>query len=235
MVSVIWGAVYGLLFRRQTYGIGSAVGWGVAYGFFLWVVGPNTLFAVLTGNTPDWSAASAAPRMASMVGHLVYGAVLGRGLPLLRGPAQPVVAAAARTPRSARATPASPAPDIRAGDLGAGNADCPESADHLWRVRRDGTERDEIERAGRVDDGTVRTADGRHATDALRRREAGCRIPGSGISACRCFQPLSPPGSRVVRFVADRLVVRMVKPVTWDSHRCINRNTAIASRASPRR
>ena len=79
VVSVVWGAVYGLLFRRQTYGIGSAVGWGVAYGFFLWVVGPNTLFAVLTGNTPDWSAASAAPRMASMVGHLVYGAVLGVG------------------------------------------------------------------------------------------------------------------------------------------------------------
>ena len=79
VVSVIWGAVYGLLFRRQTYGIGSAVGWGVAYGFFLWVVGPNTLFAVLTGHTPDWSAASAAPRMASMVGHLVYGAVLGVG------------------------------------------------------------------------------------------------------------------------------------------------------------
>ena len=77
VVSVIWGAVYGLLFRRQTYGIGSAVGWGLAFGFFLWVVGPNTLFAVLTGNTPDWSADSAAPRTASLVGHLVYGAVLG--------------------------------------------------------------------------------------------------------------------------------------------------------------
>jgi len=71
--------VYGLLFRRQTYGIGSAVGWGVAFGFYLWVVGPNTLFAVLTGNTPDWSADGAAPRTASLVGHLVYGAVLGVG------------------------------------------------------------------------------------------------------------------------------------------------------------
>ena len=79
VVSVIWGAVYGLLFRRQTYGIGSAVGWGVAFGFFIWVVGPNTLFAVLTGQTPDWSADSTAPRTASLVGHLVYGAVLGVG------------------------------------------------------------------------------------------------------------------------------------------------------------
>ncbi len=79
LVSVIWGAVYGLLFRRQTYGTGSAVGWGVAFGFFLWVVGPNTLFAVLTGHTPDWSADSTAPRTASLVGHLVYGAVLGVG------------------------------------------------------------------------------------------------------------------------------------------------------------
>ena len=79
VVSIIWGAVYGLLFRRQTYGIGSAVGWGVAFGFFLWIVGPNTLFAVLTGNTPDWAADSAAPRTASLVGHLVYGAVLGVG------------------------------------------------------------------------------------------------------------------------------------------------------------
>lgn len=79
LVSVVWGAVYGLLFRRQTYGIGSAVGWGVAFGFFIWVVGPNTLFAVLTGQTPDWSADSTAPRTASLVGHLVYGAVLGVG------------------------------------------------------------------------------------------------------------------------------------------------------------
>ncbi len=77
LIAVTWGVTYGLLFRRQAHDRGSAIGWGVSYGFFVWVVGPNTLMPILLGSTPDWTADSAAGLTASLVGHLVYGAGLG--------------------------------------------------------------------------------------------------------------------------------------------------------------
>ena len=76
-IAVIWGATYGLLFRRQTYDRGSAIGWGLSYGVVVWVVGPNTLLPILLGGTPDWTAENAAALTASLVGHLAYGAALG--------------------------------------------------------------------------------------------------------------------------------------------------------------
>ena len=77
VIAMLFGAAYGLLFRRQSYDVGSAVGWGVSYGFFLWVLGPQILMPMLLGATPAWSAAGAASLTASMVGHLAYGAGLG--------------------------------------------------------------------------------------------------------------------------------------------------------------
>ena len=37
------GLSYGILFRRQSYDVGSALGWGVSYGLFWAVLGPLTL------------------------------------------------------------------------------------------------------------------------------------------------------------------------------------------------
>jgi uncharacterized membrane protein YagU involved in acid resistance len=71
------GATYGLLFRRQAYDLGSAMGWGAAYGFCWWVLGWLTLLPVLLGAPPAWDAATAASRFPALVGHLVYGAGLG--------------------------------------------------------------------------------------------------------------------------------------------------------------
>ncbi len=71
------GATYGLLFRRQAYDLGSAMGWGAAYGFCWWVLGWLTLLPVLLGGSPAWDAATAASRFPALVGHLVYGAGLG--------------------------------------------------------------------------------------------------------------------------------------------------------------
>lgn len=45
-ISVLIGASYGLLFRRQSDDLGSALGWGVAYGFFWWVLGGITLLPI---------------------------------------------------------------------------------------------------------------------------------------------------------------------------------------------
>ena len=77
LIAVTWGATYGLLFRRQSFDPASAVGWGVSFGVFIWVLGPNTLLPILLGNAPDWTADNAAALNASFVGHVSYGGVMG--------------------------------------------------------------------------------------------------------------------------------------------------------------
>ena len=71
------GLSYGILFRRQSYDVGSALGWGVSYGFFWAVLGPMTLMPVLLGGTPQWTAEAAASVFPNLIGHLGYGAGLG--------------------------------------------------------------------------------------------------------------------------------------------------------------
>ena len=76
-IAAVIGVCYGLLFRRQSYDLNSALGWGVSYGFFWWILGPLTLMPILLGGTPQWSVQTAAGLFASLVGHLAYGAGLG--------------------------------------------------------------------------------------------------------------------------------------------------------------
>jgi uncharacterized membrane protein YagU involved in acid resistance len=76
-ISVIIGTSYGLLFRRQSFDLGSALGWGVSYGFLWWVLGPLTLMPILLGGTAQWTVQAAAESFPSLVGHLGYGAALG--------------------------------------------------------------------------------------------------------------------------------------------------------------
>lgn len=54
VIANLIGMSYGLLFRRQSYDVGSALGWGVSYGFFWWILGPLTLMPFLQGSTPQW-------------------------------------------------------------------------------------------------------------------------------------------------------------------------------------
>jgi hypothetical protein len=77
VISVLIGASYGLVFRRQTYDPASALGWGVAYGLFWWLLGALTLLPVWLGGEPQWDAAAAAAAFPSLIGHLVYGGGLG--------------------------------------------------------------------------------------------------------------------------------------------------------------
>jgi hypothetical protein len=77
VIADIIGASYGLLYRRQSYDIGSALGWGVSYGFFWWILGPLTLMPILLGSSPRWAVEVAAGTFPSLVGHLGYGAAVG--------------------------------------------------------------------------------------------------------------------------------------------------------------
>ena len=76
VIACLIGISYGLLFRRQSYDVGSALGWGVSYGFFWWILGPLTLMPSLLGATPEWTVEAAVAAFPSLVGHLAYGAGL---------------------------------------------------------------------------------------------------------------------------------------------------------------
>jgi uncharacterized membrane protein YagU involved in acid resistance len=77
LIAQVIGAAYGLLFRRQSYDLGSALGWGAAYGFFWWNLGSLTLLPTFLGAPIRWDAELAAGALPGLVGHLLYGASLG--------------------------------------------------------------------------------------------------------------------------------------------------------------
>lgn len=76
-ISVIIGVSYGVLFRRQSYDVNSALGWGLSYGFFWALLGPLTLMPIFLGSTPQWTAEAWVATFPHMIGHLAYGAGLG--------------------------------------------------------------------------------------------------------------------------------------------------------------
>ena len=76
-IAVLVGTSYGVLFHRQSYDIGSALGWGLSYGFFWSILGPLTLMPIFLGGTPQWGAATVAATFPNLIGHLAYGAGLG--------------------------------------------------------------------------------------------------------------------------------------------------------------
>ena len=78
-ISIIIGISYSLMFRRQSVDISSAMGWGISYGFFWWILGGITLMPWMLGSTPQWSATQASMAFPSLIGHLAYGAALGIG------------------------------------------------------------------------------------------------------------------------------------------------------------
>ncbi len=77
LIAGIIGATFGLLFQREIRGLGSSLAWGAAYGIVWWFVGALTLLPLLTGHRPDWTYAHAAVLFGSLVGHIVYGLIVG--------------------------------------------------------------------------------------------------------------------------------------------------------------
>ena len=95
--SVIIGVGFAILLGRFVSGVGSGVGIGLAYGGVWWILGPLTLMPLFMGMGfgVNWSAAAAASMLPSLVGHFVYGGVLGLVYGLLsQRSVGPVVASA---------------------------------------------------------------------------------------------------------------------------------------------
>jgi hypothetical protein len=114
-ISAIVGATYGLLFRREADGPGSALAWGLVYGLAWWILGPLTLLPALLGAGLQWSLGAALAAYPSLIGHLAYGGVTAlayqflarRHDPTMRpAPRRGVKRAPARPPARPAGTPA---------------------------------------------------------------------------------------------------------------------------------
>jgi uncharacterized membrane protein YagU involved in acid resistance len=77
VIAFIIGASFGLLFQRDVRGYGSCLGWGLGYGIFWWFLGPMTIMPLWQGRRLDWSYQHGQELYGSLVGHIVYGLIVG--------------------------------------------------------------------------------------------------------------------------------------------------------------
>jgi hypothetical protein len=78
--SAVIGAIFGWLAGPRVHGVGSALAWGSTYGFVWWILGGLILMPVRLGMSPFAPLMMAPMRtvaMGSLIGHLIYGLVLG--------------------------------------------------------------------------------------------------------------------------------------------------------------
>ena len=76
-IAVLMGVVFGILFQRDVRSYGSCMGWGVGYAILWWFLGPLTIWPMVTHSPLDWSADYASAVFGSLVGHILYGLILG--------------------------------------------------------------------------------------------------------------------------------------------------------------
>ncbi len=77
MISATIGGSFAVLLTAG--GLRGGVGHGLAYGFAWWMLGPLTLmpFFMGMGLGVHWNVAAMGQAMPSLVGHLLFGAILG--------------------------------------------------------------------------------------------------------------------------------------------------------------
>jgi hypothetical protein len=96
--SAVIGAIFGWLLGDRVHGYASALGWGAAYGFAWWIIGGLILMPMFLG-MPAFAPLMMPPMrmvaMGSLVGHLIFGLILGGAFAWLR------LGAGYRTPRPA--------------------------------------------------------------------------------------------------------------------------------------
>src|SRR5271167_370745 len=76
-VALTIGMTFGLLFQRDVRGYGSCMGWGLGYAVLWWFIGPLTFFPLSRRTPLDWSMDSASQLFGALVGHILYGLILG--------------------------------------------------------------------------------------------------------------------------------------------------------------
>jgi uncharacterized membrane protein YagU involved in acid resistance len=93
-ISLLVAIGFGLVFGGLVQGVGSGIFWGMLYGAAWWVIGPLTLVPYIMGQGlgANWTVELATALFPSLIGHLVFGTVLGVVFGALRrAPVVPVV------------------------------------------------------------------------------------------------------------------------------------------------
>ena len=77
MISAVIGATFAVLV--QWTGWPAGIGTGLGYGALWWVLGPLTLMPLFMGMGvgASWNMAAVAQAMPSLMGHLIFGGILG--------------------------------------------------------------------------------------------------------------------------------------------------------------
>ena len=77
--SAIIGAAFAVVLGKLVTGMGTGVGYGLGYGVIWWILGPLTLMPLFMGMGfgINWNLEAASNMLPSLMGHLVYGAILG--------------------------------------------------------------------------------------------------------------------------------------------------------------
>ena len=77
--SAVIGAAFGVVFGSYATKISKSVGYGIAYGGIWWLLGPLTLMPLFIGMGfgVNWTAAAATKMLPSLMGHVIFGTVLG--------------------------------------------------------------------------------------------------------------------------------------------------------------
>ena len=84
VISAAIGASFAVILGRSVRRAATGIWRGLIYGAFWWMLGALTLMPVFLGMGPQWSADAAMKALPSLMGHLVYGAILGAGYAWLR-------------------------------------------------------------------------------------------------------------------------------------------------------
>lgn len=89
LISAVIGAIYGglvaLVGLTSAYAVLPGIGIGIAYGFVWWIIGPLVLMPIMMGMGPQFGSALTQMNLLSLMGHLIYGALLGGAFAMISG------------------------------------------------------------------------------------------------------------------------------------------------------
>lgn len=85
--SAVIGGIFGWLLGDRIHRYGKGLGWGALYGVIWWILGGLILMPLFLGMTmfaPLMMAPMRPVAMGSLIGHLIYGLILGASFLMLR-------------------------------------------------------------------------------------------------------------------------------------------------------
>ena len=96
-IAAIGGSGLAILLRGR-WMAGDVVFWGVAYGAFLWFLGPLTMQPLILGQLPTWDVTAAQAAYPSLIGHVIWGATTGFALVAIKARSAPPESSSAAGP-----------------------------------------------------------------------------------------------------------------------------------------